>query len=423
MVEDQAKAKPPAFVTVRALSVWAIASCFYLYEFVVRVAPGVMETSLQRDLDASAGELATALGAYYYIYAPMQLIVGLLMDRIGAKRLILGATCFVVGGCFLEAYAQDLDMLAMGRMLQGLGSAFAYVGAVYLNVIWFPHRKLALMIGLTASLGMLGAITGNAGIVALVEAGGWRWTLHLIAWAGLGLLVLIWLVIPPPSSWEIERKKAHPEKHPFKALSTNLKIVLINYQTWIIGFVGACLYLPLIVFGALWGDNYVMKVSAVDKGVAASAVSMLYVGWLVGAPLTGWLSDKVQRRKPFFIFSTLGMGALFLGMLAFSHIPIVFMFFLLFAAGLFSCLANLTMVTVLGMVPGYASGTAMASVNMMIMLLGSIFQPLSGYLLGWKAKGIDPSDYTNIDYRIALSVLPLMAFIGFLVSLLLKEKS
>ena len=53
--------------------------------------------------------------------------------------------------------------------------------------------------------------------------------------------------------------------------------------------------------GGLWGTPYLMTAYGLDKTYAASLVSLLFLGWAFSAPLSGWLSDRIQKRKALLI--------------------------------------------------------------------------------------------------------------------------
>ena len=125
------------------------------------MSPGVVEDTLQKEFQADAATFGFNMGMYYYAYAPMQLVVGLLLDHFGSRRP-LALACVVCGlGAALFAVANSIGMLGAGRFLAGFGSAFAYVGTIYVASVWFPACRLALLAGVTAALGMAGAVLGE----------------------------------------------------------------------------------------------------------------------------------------------------------------------------------------------------------------------------------------------------------------------
>ena len=60
----------------RAWAIWGAAAVFYLYEFFVRVAPSVMQEPLMKVMQVNAAGFGLAMGAYYYVYSPLQLVAG-----------------------------------------------------------------------------------------------------------------------------------------------------------------------------------------------------------------------------------------------------------------------------------------------------------------------------------------------------------
>lgn len=398
-----------------AAGVWFLAALFYLYEYIVRVAPSVMEEELEAAFNVGSGELSASLAMYYYIYAPMQLIVGILFDRFGARKLLVPASIIVGLGCVVVTIpSESLFLMSFGRALMGFGSAFGFVGAVYIATVWYPPHRLAMLSGLTTALGMLGAIMGQSSLSVLVDSIGWENSFFVSGILGVALALIILVALPRTPSWELKRRKkfiqTEEKQHNFLA---GLLIVIKNPQTWIIGFVAAALFLPLSVFADLWGIKYIMHVADVSKTVAAGAVSMLFFGWLVGGPVMGWFSDHWGRRKDLLLWG--GIITLFLISLlfAFDSLSINTIYFLLFCIGVSSSAEVVGFVAGLEANPLFLKGTSIAVINMIVSILGGICQPLVGYIMD---TGVGHS-----NFRLAMLVLPLCLFIGILLCLRMKE--
>jgi len=406
----------------RAWAIWGAAAVFYLYEFFVRVAPSVMQEPLMKVMQVNAAGFGLAMGAYYYVYSPLQLVAGSLLDRYGARLVLLPSVLVVAAGCLLEAFGQSMAAVTISRGLQGLGSAFAFVGTMYLAAQWFPHRRLALIAGLTTALGMAGGIMGNAGLQWLIEIEGWRATLHFSWVAGAVVFLVMLAVIPPAPPWAAAAKSANPGERPPISLPAAIGKVLRNPQTLVIGFIGGILYLPLTVIGGLWGESYIMAISPMSAQGASNAVSMLYVGWLAGAPLAGWLSDHAQKRRVFLVASTALTLLTTVLLTAFTAMHPVAMHVLLLAIGLASSMQVVTFVAAIEANDPLLNGTALSANNMMVMLLGGLAQPLFGWVLDWCAGGLAAgASYTGEHYRAAMVLLPASALLGVAASFFLKE--
>ena len=67
--------------TLLAAIICILASCFYMYEFILQVSPEVMTNQLINDFGLNAITLGTMASFYYYSYTPKQLPAGFLYDR------------------------------------------------------------------------------------------------------------------------------------------------------------------------------------------------------------------------------------------------------------------------------------------------------------------------------------------------------
>jgi MFS family permease len=182
--------------------------------------------------------------------------------------------------------------------------------------------------------------------------------------------------------------------------------------------------MPLAVIGALWGIQYIATLTGESKVEASGAVSMLYVGWLVGGPFAGWLSDRIGHRRLLLVGST---GLTLLStvlLLLFSSMAMWQVYALMFAIGLSSCPQVVSFVVAVEHNRRDVSGTAIAATNMIVMFLGGLGMALFGVLLDW-ASGPGPLDpaanYPVFAYRVAMALLPACALFGACAALILRE--
>ena len=133
-----------------------VAGLFYCYEFVLRIIPGVLQTEISAAFGhISATEFGQLSAFYYFAYSPMQMPVGILMDRVG-PRCLLTAACFCCTiGSFLFMDTNSLIIASIGRFMIGFGSSFAFVGVLFLAMKWVPRQFFSLLVRLVTTLGML----------------------------------------------------------------------------------------------------------------------------------------------------------------------------------------------------------------------------------------------------------------------------
>lgn len=397
----------------------AIGAFFYCYEFVLRIIPG----TLQSELSAAFGYIsATAFGqlsaCYYFAYSPMQLPVGMLMDRFGPRRLLIFACLCCTLGSWMFMNTSSIMFASTGRFLVGFGSSFAFVGVLTLALRWLPKRYFSLVAGLITTLGMLGLMYGEMKITSVASTMGWEYALWLMVIIGAVLTCIISLFIYDSPEGHISHKYPWPE------FFSNVWHVLSSPQVWLIGFVGACLYTSLSVFGELWGKTYLEQAHHLTKAEAAQTISSMFFGWAVGAPLVGYISDCTGRRVlPLVAGAILSLICVSL-VLYYPSISYVPLNILLFGYGLFSSTEIIVFIMAKENSGAKLSGTVFAAVNMIVTLGGVIFQPLVGKLLDVMNDShvINGEHiYTVIDYQLALSVLPLSLLIVMILAFFMKD--
>lgn len=278
------------------LIAWLICSLgaiYYAYEYFLRISPSVMEPQLRNHFDLSASGFGFLSAFYYYAYVPMQLPVGVLMDRFGPRRLLTLACMICVIGTFLFAGTTVFSVAALGRFLVGLGSAFAFVGVLKLATIWLPEDKLAMVAGIATALGTIGAMIGDNLLGHMVFWLGWQSTVNFTAIFGVGLTIVLWFGIKDQKRYQ--RQKGTIDS--FKKNMIDLGIIARNKQIWINGLYGCLVYLPTTVFAELWGIPYLIHAHGISEAGAHFANSLLFLGFTIGAPLMGFISDHFKRRK------------------------------------------------------------------------------------------------------------------------------
>ena len=87
--------------TLTAWLICGLGALYYAYEYLLRISPSVMEPSLRSHFNLSATGFGLLSALYYYAYVPMQLPVGVLMDRFGPRRLLTVACLICVIGTFM----------------------------------------------------------------------------------------------------------------------------------------------------------------------------------------------------------------------------------------------------------------------------------------------------------------------------------
>jgi MFS family permease len=393
---------------------WLTAAVFFFYAWVLRVAPSVMIEELMRDFAVGAAAIGNLSAFYFYGYAGLQIPIGMMIDRFGPRRLIASAAAVCALGCVLFACSSVFWGAAAGRFLIGASAAFSLVGAMAVAGQWFPANRFALLSGLAMMLGMAGGVFGQAPLRAAVEAFDWRGAVLLTAAGGVVLAVAAWGTVR-------DRQRGSGG---FAHVLAGLGQVMRNPQTWLIAIAGLGTTGPLLGFAGLWGVPYLVTTHGLDHKAAASITSTLFIGWGVGAPLFGWLSDRIGLRRPPFVAGVLLCAAAMAALIYVPDLPVPAIALACFLCGFGGSSQIVGFAAVREHNAAALSGTAIGLVNGMVTGAGALYQPLLGWLLDLAWRGQMASGariYDAAAYRSAFAVLVAGAVVGLVCTLAMRE--
>ena len=378
----------------------AVGAFFYCYEFILRIIPGILQDEIRIALgNLSATTFSQIAALYYLAYSPMQLPVGILMDRFGPRYLLsLACLCCSIGSFLFSD--TTLIIVGFGRLLVGFGSAFAFVGLLSAAVNWLPKRYFSLVAGMMTTVSMLGLVYGEIHITHLAHNFGLHRVLVMVASAGLIITSGIFLIVR-----ESPVKYSH-QSIPYAVFMKQVLQVFRSRYIWIIGVMGACFYTSLSVFGELWGKSFLEVTFNLNKTQAAQTTSALFLGWALGAPICGYLSDRSGERLRPIILGAIGALVCISLILYYPSLSYRWLTVLVFGYGVFSSIEIIVFI----MAKEYSvseelSGTIFAVTNMIISLGGMLLQPLVGALLDWSSPHSYLHFYTAKNYRFGLSIL------------------
>lgn len=399
--------------------VWGLAATFYFSDYLARVAPGVMHRSLQIDFGINEAGFGILTASFYFPYILMQIPVGLTVDRLSIRAILTVMSLITALGCGVFGLADGLMMASVGRMLIGFSAAFAFVSSLRLATSWFPPAMLGLLAGLTQALGMLGAAAGEAPVSFLVANVGWRNSMLIIAFLFIALAGLLYQFIQDKPG--ATRREIRFE--PSLSILTSLRIVLSHKQTWLNALYTGFLFGPTAVIGEAIGPAYLQYGRGLTAHSAAFATGLIFIGWGISGPISGWISDKLGRRKPLMIVSAL-CGIVLTSLFVFYpnlNKPMIYLLFFVF--GLTNTGVAIAYAVSTEIHSSKVVGTSIAFTNMMSIFIGALMQPLVGRLVdlvsGSRAYNVETLLLS--DFQAGLKILPICSFIALLLAFSVKE--
>lgn len=396
--------------------IWFSTTLFYFYEYYLRTAPSVMTHELAAYYHVHALGLGVLIGTYFYAYAPTQIIAGALVDRYGSKRILPLASFACAIGCLLFL-STNIYIAGFGRLLIGFGSGFGYVAILFIISNWISDKHLAFAIGLTQAMGMLGAITGQVFPAYLMMHSNMSNVWLSAAVVGFLLVVLLSLVVPSQPKHLAERYQSHG----FSKIVKTLWLTLKHPQIWLAGCYGGLFFTPTTIFAMLWGVPFFETFYQFSTYTAAQMTSLVFIGWIVGAPLMGALSDYFHRRKPIMLVCLVAVFGLFC-LLAYVPLSVGALRAALFLIGLFSSGQILTYAIAKQTMPSFATGSAVGCANFITFSWTALLTPLMGATLHYIQHRAHHFQHVTLqDYQLAMLWVPLSLLLATIAAIYIRE--
>ena len=404
-------------VTSRSLVMvgWFFCALFFFYAFILRVAPAVMVDDLMKEFSVGAAILGYLSATYLYIYAALQIPLGLVVDKYGLRGVVAGGCALCGIGSIIFSLADSVYLAYLGRGLVGAGAAFSFVGALNMAARWFPSR-FAVLGGWAQMMGSAGGFVGQAPLSLAVAIFGWRSCNLSLGIAGLFLAILLLFSVRDPKEDQKPRDNF--------SIWVSLKNVCANTQTWLATVAAAGLTGALLAFGGLWGVPYLMKARAIDKPDAASFISIIFVGWAIGAPFFGWLSDRIGRRRILLLWGTFGAALTTGTTILVPTLSTTLVIVILLLQGFFSASMILGFALAKDNNPSESSGVALGLINTFVVGSGAILQPLVGVLLDYRWTGemfVGIRVFNLMDFQVSMLILPFVCLISFASAFYIRE--
>ncbi len=412
------------YSALRPWLIWGLAAFFFFAHYVVRVTPGHISEELQLAFEISKSDLGILGMSFYIPYVLMQMPIGYLVDRFGSRALLTVAVFICSLSSFIFANSEIVSTAMLSRVLLGFCSATAFIGALKLITVWFDARKLALLVGITQALGMVGAAVGGHLVPILNDEIGWEDSFRLYGVVFFCLSILIFAVVrnnPQSIQPGLQSTKSTP-----KVSFEQIKLVLKSKFTWLNALYAGFIYAPTDCLGEFWGKEFLKNIHHLDTYQASHSVSYLFFGWAIGGPIAGWLADHVGRR-PVMIGSAI-LGSVLLPIVFYvPNIPVTMISIIMFVYGLTNT-GLIASYTVAGELHDKSlGGFSMAIANMFSVLVGAGLMWVLGWLLDWNAtrhmsfNADGTLMHSAQDYQNATLVITACLFLAFICSFFTKE--
>ncbi|MFD9097453.1 nitrate/nitrite transporter [Streptomyces collinus] len=386
----------------RAVAVWSIGVAVYFVAVIFRTSLGVAGLDAADRFHVGASALSTFSILQLLVYAGMQIPVGLLVDRLGTKRVLsIGAVLFTAGQLGF-AFSASYGAALASRALLGCGDAMTFISVLRLGTRWFPARRGPLVAQLAGLVGMAGNLVSTLVIARLLHGIGWTPALAGSAVAGAVVLVLTLLFL-----------KDHPEGHepepsPHRGSAYVRRQIAASWRepgTRLGLWVHFTTQFPAMVFLLLWGLPFLVQAQGLSRARAGDLLTLVVLSNMVIGLVYGQIVARHHRaRLPLALGTVAATAALWALTLAWpgAHAPTGLLLILCVVLGACGPASMLGFDFARPANPPERQGTASGITNMggFIASMTTLFA--IGVLL----------DATGDDYTVAFSAVFLLQALG-----------
>jgi MFS family permease len=399
---------------------WVVFSAVLFTYFLIvtqRTAPGLISDQLMKEFQVSASTIGLLTSIQFLAYAGLQVPVGVLSDRYGPNFfLIIGALLNGLGTVIYSIAPNELALL-FARLLVGIGDATIWVNLVLILSQWFKVNEFIGLLGLAGMSGSLGFLMATVPFSAWISLSGWRQPFLIVGvlLSICSLLLYVVLVKKPKQMNFISVKK---EKKREKT-TVLLRQIFSSRQAWATFLCHFGLVGTYVGFIGSWAVPYGMHVYDMTRSQASQLIMYGLIGAFIGAPLTSWISSRLNRiKRPYIIVHTVVFlsWAVFLLFNGKPPFLLLIILFLMIGFGNGSC--SLTFAAVRQHFPmkkvGVASGFANTGGFISAVLLPIIFGKILDHF---------HSEASSVGYLYGLMIPVVFSGLGLIGSFLLMEQS
>ncbi|WP_073950717.1 MFS transporter [Streptomyces kebangsaanensis] len=255
----------------RALAVWGIGVAVYFVAVIFRTSLGVAGLDAADRFHVGASALSTFSILQLLVYAGMQIPVGLLVDRLGTKKVLaIGAVLFTAGQLGF-ALSPSYGTALAARALLGCGDAMTFISVLRLGTRWFPARRGPLIAQFAALAGMAGNLVSTLVLARLLHGVGWTAAFAGSALAGVVVLVLLLFLKDHPEGHEPEPLPHQGATYVRRQIAASWREPGTRLGLW----VHFTTQFPAMVFLLLWGMPFLVEAQGLTRATAGELLTLV----------------------------------------------------------------------------------------------------------------------------------------------------
>jgi MFS family permease len=393
----------------RAWLMWALALMAYGVAVFHRASLGVAGLEAQDRFGATAAVLSLFIVLQLTVYAGLQVPVGVLLDRVGSRRMIATGAAVMAAGQIVLAESQSVGLAVLGRVLVGAGDAMTFTAVLRLIPAWFPPARVPLITQLTGMLGQVGQVAAAFPLVALLHSAGWTPSFLGAGVVGLVVAVLVAVALrdrppnavaaaPPGTLAEARAHLLEAWRNPGTRLG-----LWTHFVT----------QFSANVFALLWGYPFLVQGQGRTPEEAGALLTVLVIAAVAVGPVVGAIAGRWPYRRSIptltVVAATAGAWTLVLAWPGPAPLAVLVVLVLVLATNGPGSLVGFDYARTENAPERLGSAAGIVNVGGFIAALATILA--IGLVLDLRRHGA-AGDYSLDDFRVAFAVQYVMWAIG-----------
>ena len=400
------------------VAVWAVGSLAYFAAIMSRTSLSATAAIASDRFGLSSSDLAAFGILQILVYALSQIPAGMLIDRLGARAVLLSGVVIVAASQLAVGFGGSFGALLAARAVAGFGDALVFPSAVRLTAVALPTRWVSTGTQLMGVIGTFGMIASATPLLALVDVAGWPSGYAMTA-AFSGVVALIAFGVLALMGRDPSRTASG------EGIGSVVRGTVESMRVpgaWLAFLAHLMAGAAFTAFIVTWGPLFLEYGAGVDaRGMGLFLTAVPIIGMVAGIVLGRVTSGRPRLRARIIVGAvTLQIVVWLLALWLPTPTPVVVLALLAFTLGIGGPVSVTAFDIAREYVPGHLAARANGIVNSGGFAGGLAVIWLTGLMLG--AQGAhEPADYTIELFRVAY--LPMLGIlVAALVSFVLLRR-
>lgn len=362
------------------VTMWLIVAIFYGLDYLQHTMPSVLILPISSSIGVDYVTVTNIINVYFPIYALSQIPAGYIIDRVGLRLALFGASIVLSLGLLCMAMP-TISYIFIGRVLIAIGSAFAWNAGLKAAEMYLPKSMFPFMTGLLNSIGVITGISGMIFINHLIHLAGWEHAIHIVAIFGVVWAAVIVLFLRNRCCDNTDESLRMPR---IRIPARELWVVFKDRQLWLVTLYAALITgVIMYTFAESYSVISLEKLKHISSSKAAWINSLIFIGVGIGGPIHGIIASQFKKKTTWITITAFAAFA------SFSFLCACFYFSLssdalaiaYFFIGFFVVAMLLSYSITKERFPSNVHAILFAFINMIVMLAGYIIPMIFGYLI------------------------------------------